>query len=294
MRHPLPLVEPGRYRPKPAKREAEVAGTNAIQEPAAQSAVGNAADNGKMAESAEPPPAQSANTENVPSHSDVSVFDGSANIPKDLPVSDALQAMMAEVLEAVPADFEHRIEELARPKDELPQEIHNINDEGDGKSLADLAVASPKTPIDFTQELGTNSETAETSSLAKELLGENFDVGKLKKQAKESSKDSAPVPDQAQENTTKDSAEDAPEDSTEVAFDIQTTESGVVQVSSPFLCMNTPQLADFTEPQTIFSTFSNDWVQEAGSVTEPVEGDASTFCFAEESQPMFIRKRKAK
>jgi hypothetical protein len=89
-----------------------------------------------------------------------------------------------------------------------------------------------------------------------------------------------------------DSAEPMETVAAEVALDVQEDESGTVQVSSPFMFNVVPQLADFAVPQTIFSTFSNDWIQESGSMSDSVENDVAKFCYTEESRPMFVRKKK--
>jgi hypothetical protein len=135
--------------------------------------------------------------------------------------------------------------------------------------LEDLAAALPKAKIDFTQELETAPEAPgePISPMAKELLGENFDFDALEQQTQQTS--------------------------AAVMLDVQTDETGVVQVSSPFLFADSPQLADFAAPQMISSTFSGDWIQESGSMIEPIEADASNFCFTEELQPMFVRKKRA-
>jgi hypothetical protein len=238
--------------------------------------------------------------------------------------------MIAEKSTTVPNNLENRIEESARLKEELPHEIHNDMDNDD---LDDLVAALPKTKIDFTEESEMGSEASEAiSPMAKELLGENFDFDSLAKQTKQPSQSPAPDSGTGTGTASETSEEVSPtakevldanidaagpekqtkqpfrflapgngtdaENAAEVAHDVQTLniqedEAGTVQVSSPFLVANSPQFADFTTPQTVLSTFSNDWVQETGGVVEPIAGDTSHFCFTEESQPMFIRKKRA-
>jgi len=211
---------------------------------------------------------ENADEENTSFHSGVSVFDGSGIIPKDLPVSDALNLMTAEDSAVIPHALEHRIEESTRLKDGLPHEIHPIRDDSDFDDWESLPTALPKAKIDFTQEFETDSEESETMSpMAKELLGEDFDFDALEQQSHQTS--------------------------AETMLDVQTDEARIVQVSSPFLLADSSQLADFTVPQMVLPTFSGDWIQESGSVIAPAEVDASNFCFTEESQPMFVRKKKA-
>ena len=76
------------------------------------------------------------------------------------------------------------------------------------------------------------------------------------------------------------------------AIDVQEDESGNVQASSPFMFSATPQLAELTKPQTILSTFSDDWIQKMDGTIAPIEGDISKFCFTEEPIPMFVRKKQ--
>jgi hypothetical protein len=53
-----------------------------------------------------------------------------------------------------------------------------------------------------------------------------------------------------------------------------------------------PQLAEFAIPQTVLPTFSDNWIQEAGTTAESNGEDAAKFCFTEESIPLFVRKKK--
>jgi|GEM_PF-1811321 len=435
-RHPLPLVEPGYFNawlpPKP---------TAEVPEVPAKAVVDDVADNEKatenVAENTDTPTDKAE--ENASLHSGVSVFDGSENVSKNLPVNDALNAMMAEVSETVPHNLESRIEESTRLKDGLPQEMRHIKDDLDLDDLEDLAAALPKSKIDFSQELETAPEAHEAiSPMAKELLGENFDFNALTQQAKQTSESlarandanvkeqpvagepvavapavvepvateptvaeavavepaatepmameptvaepvaaepvvtepavtepataepvvaepaaakSATVEPAATEPATAEPAvaaeptvaapattepvvaepapaepvaaepatatpvateqvppepiavepvvteptvaepavvEEPAKDSVEVMLNIQEDNAGMIQVSSPFLCADAPQLADFASPQMVLPMFSDDWIQ----VIEPVETDAAHFSFTEELQPMFVRKKK--
>jgi len=270
-RHPLPLVESGYnnawLRPKPKSNTANLA--KALTTPDEPDA-GAAPDNEEIQEDQETPFAEElTEEENRSFHSGTSVFDGSGIIPKNLPVSDALNLMMAESSAIVPNDLESRIEASTRLNDSLLQNVQHIRDDLDLDDLEDLAAALPKAKIDFTQELETDPEASSEpiSPMAKELLGENFDFDALEQQTQQT-----------------------PE---VVMLDVQADETGVVQVSSPFLFADSPQLADFAAPQMILPTFSGDWIQESDSMTEPIEADASIFCFTEELQPMFVRKKRA-
>ena len=84
-------------------------------------------------------------------------------------------------------------------------------------------------------------------------------------------------------------ATESAKDSAGIMLDIQEDNSGNVQVSSPFLCADAPQLADCATPQMVLPMFSDDWIQ----VIEPAETNAAHFSFSEELQPMFVRKKKA-
>jgi len=269
-RHPLPLVEPGYInawlRPKP---QINIADSAKVLTTPDESVADDTADSEEIAEDTE---AESTDEENASFYSGISVFDGSGVIPQDLSVSDALNMMTAESSTVVPKDLESRIEASTRLKDGLPQDVHHIKDDLDLADLEDLAAALPKAKIDFTQEFETDSEASDEpiSPMVRELLGEDFDFDALEQRAPQTQQRSA-----------------------EVMLDVQTDEAGIVQVSSPFLFADSPQLADFTVPQTVFSTFSGDWIQESGGVIEPVAVDVSNFCYTEESQPMFVRKKKA-
>jgi len=274
IRHPLPL---GGSLTPPKPREIRVADMAEIQEtPATEDIV-----DGENVEEKE-----GAQLDTSPDLADdkllssiTSVFDEATNIQENFPVSDILNAMIAGAPAGVPDDFEHRIEETAHAR----SDVRNINNDMDADDLDALAAAlPPREKIDFTQELEENSEVPDAiSPMAKELLGENFDFDALEEQAKESFKSLAPIND-----TDK-------EDASEVTFDVQEDEAGIIQVSSPFIVDVTPQLADFAEPQTVLPMFSSDWIQETESIVESLEGDVSQFCFTEESRPMFVRKGKA-
>jgi len=262
IRHPLPLVESGYVnawqRPKPKIPPSPMIVAESGETP--EDAV---AEDGGILIPAEPF-AETTVEENVLPPGEVSVFDHAANIPKNLPVNDALDSMMAAISAAIPNDLESRIEETTRLKDDLPQEVRPIKDDLDLDDLEDLVAALPKSKIDFSQEVESDSDSHEAvSTIAKELLGEDFDFDALETQ-----------PHQSSAAVTLDIREDTP---------------GLVQVSSPFLVTDTPQLTNLTEPQTVCSTFSDDWIQ----VIEPTEGGASPFSFTEELQPMFVRKKKA-
>jgi len=276
-RHPLPFFDPDTIPRKRSKSKAEV------QETADESVISGVIDNGEpqmgnneeLPTSSDVPPTESTEDENTSVPSVVSVFDGSGNVPQNLQINDVLNSMTAESSAIVPNDLEHRIEEAALPKNEFSyefQEDQNLND------LNDLAASLLKTPIDFSQEDEVSPEISDPiSPMAKELLGDNFDFDALQKQAKQSSEALVSL------NET----------NVEMMLDIQEDEAGIVQVSSPFSLADSIPLADFATPQTVLSTFSDDWVQESGNTVESAEGDISNFCFSEESQPMFVRKKKA-
>jgi hypothetical protein len=210
--------------------------------------------------------------------SEVSVFDGTEKIPQNMPVNEILEKMTTASPQEIPNDFEHRIESSARSEDELHSGIqHTIMDDMDENDLAALAGALPRDNIDFKKELETDSDNVEEiSSTAKEVLGEDFDLDALETQATEFA-----------------TALAEKKESTEIPLDVQENETGTIQVSSPFATNVSPQLAEFIIPQTIFSTFSDDWIQEAGDAAETIAGDPENFCFTEESRPMFIRKKKS-
>jgi len=265
-RHPLPLVEPGYVNAwLHPETKINIADSIKVQETTDEPVADGATDTGDIAEEVD---AELVDTENASFQSGISVFDGSGIIPKDLPVSAALNSMTATGSAVIPNELEYRIEESTRLKDGLPQEVRSIRDDLDCDDLEDLSTVLPKAKIDFTQEFETDPEVSETiSPMAKELLGEDFDFDTLEQQSQRASAD--------------------------IALDVQTDDTGTVQVSSPFLFADSPQLADFAVPQTVLSAFSGDWIQESGSVIAPAGADASIFCFTEESQPMFVRKKKA-
>ena len=307
VRHPLPLGGTIEIRQKPFSPQS--AETTEIEEIAqkitaesTETAHEVARDNGNIPEDpnmqAAPAADAPSNDADVPmsladpaseqseaQHSGVSVFDGAENIPQNLPINNLIESMTAEASVVLSNDLENRIEASALPTSEIPEELHTVPDEINHEELHAMAESFPKTTIDFSQELEIDSELADAvSSMAKELLGENFDFDALEKQsqqAKQSIKFPAPA-ENADEN-----------DSAEIALDVQEDESGTVQVSSPFVANTTPQLTDFTVPQTVFSTFSGDWIQEANSTTdEMMVGEPSRFCYTEESRPMFVRRNK--
>jgi len=211
-------------------------------------------------------PANEDESQEIP-HEKTSVFDGTANIPENLPISNILEAMTAETSTAIPDDFERRIEESAQPDDEVLSALRAFGDDMDHEALQALAEALPGTKIDFSQE-AEPEESSAVSPMAKELLGEQFDFDALERQADQLKQSSQPP-----------------------VLDVLEDESGVVQVSSPFMSA-TSQLAGFATPQTVLPAFSSDWIQESGITSELIEGDPSQFCYTEESRPMFVRKKK--
>jgi hypothetical protein len=261
-RHPLPLVEPG-YVNAWRRPEPKILTPEPAEEPGPTDAV---AEPGETAAQPEPLSAEAAVHEDAPLPGETSVFGKTTNVPNNLPISDVLDSMIAEVSSTIPDDLESRIEESTQLKDGLPQEVQHIRDDLDLDDLEDLAAALPKSKIDFSQEGDADPEAAEPIlPLAKELLGEHFNFDSLEQQAKQHA--------------------------AAIILDIQEKTPGLVQVSSPFLTADSSLLADLAEPQTVFSTFSDDWIQ----IIEPTEEeeDAAHFCFTEESLPMFVRKKKA-
>ena len=314
IRHPLPLggIIPALKPPQPTDA-AQTADDVEIQDITPESVViteavlNAAADGGNVQEAsnvqaASPtdapvkgvPPESPANEQGEPLHSGISVFEEAGSVPDHLPVNNLLESMTAEASVIIPSDLENRIDALALSADAIPEELHTHPDDTNPDHLQELADALteslPQTKIDFSQELEAAPELADAfSPMAKELLGENFDFDALEQQSKQA-KQSIQVPVPA------DNADDehSTTDSREIALDIQEDESGTVQVSSPFVVSVAPQLADFTTPQTIVSTFSDDWIQETNSTAdEMMLGDPARFCFSEESRPMFVRRSKS-
>ena len=278
-RHPLPLVEPGyvnlwlQAKPEPNPEVVEEQATSA------ESATGDPTTPEGIAEGTQSPTAEATNENNASSPPETSVFEGTKNAPAGLPVNAVLNSMTAEVSGDVPQDLESRIEETTRIKDGIPQDLNHIKDDLDLDDLNDLEAALPKSKIDFKQEQepATAPDASEAiSPMAKELLGENFDFDALEQQATKSHANLIPTNDTNAEVLA------------EGTLDIQDDHTGVVQVSSPFLCSDAPQFAELSTPQTILPTFSDDWIQ----VIEPAESDAEHFSFTEELQPMFVRKKR--
>ena len=208
--------------------------------------------------------------ENTPLPSEISVFDGTENIPDNIPISSVLESMTSEASVTLPGDFENIIEEVSQSGIIMPE---SIRDDLDHEDLLALADALPGAKIDFAQELEKDPEQSDAiSPMGKELIGENFDFDALEKQAIQ--------------------AKEALQTRQSFELDVQEDESGTIQVSSPFIFDAAPQLADFTMPQTILPMFSDDWIQESSSTAESAEEDATKFCFTEESRPMFVRKKK--
>jgi len=263
IRHPLPL-----------------GGTIGVRKTVKSDAV--AAEEGEIsaasAEDAEPPTAETLTGEStaVPTTEaqtappvETSPFDGAKNIPEQLPINDVLEAMTSEVAPAIPNDFERFIEESAQSNDEVISGLRTGGDEMDHDDLLALEEALPGTKIDFSQELETPAQEDDpVSPMAKELLGEQFDFEALERQTDQFKQSFQPS-----------------------ALDVREDESGMVQVSSPFMSA-TPQLAEFSMPQMVLPAFSSDWIQESGNHGVPIEGELSQFFYTEESRPMFVRKRK--
>ena len=298
IRHPLPLGGVIATSQMYARRKARIADSVEVEETLTESALDGIENKNENINPETAIPPDSADEKNgTATPSQISVFDGAENIPENLPVNDALNAMMAESSAIIPNDLEHRIEESAfGTEDNITPEVNNTGDDMDPDDLEALAAALPGTKIDFSQELEADSSTSDAiSPMAKELLGENFNFDAL--EAK-SVKFLIPAQDTGEGNTKNSQNVSANTDLTEVTeaaeitLDVQEDDTGIIQVLSPFIFNTSPQLADFTVPQTILSMFSNDWIQETGSMNESTEEDASKFCFVEESRPMFVRKTK--
>ena len=236
-------------------------------------------------------------------HPEVSVFDGAQNLPDHLPVGNLLESMTAEASVIISDDLENRIEASALPDGAIPEALQTTPDNANSDHLQALAEALadslPPTNFDFSQEEMDPEQAEAASAMAKELLGENFDFNALEQQSLRSKRTVAlddgasaeDAPDSSAEMNTDTATET---DSEEIALDIQEDGAGMVQVSSPFVANTVLQLSDFAAPQTIFPTFSDDWIQETNSTAdESMEGEASQFCYAEELRPMFVRRKKS-
>jgi len=285
IRHPLPLGGTIGPRPSPKKAEASITetteGAETIEDVEAQEKPTESIEGDTFSDSlvdnilhpfdASPVNSADAEQEKEPVSVDASVFDGTS-IPENLPpVGDTLAAMTAEVSPSIPSDFENLIEESAKPESEVLSKLP-LTDDFNLDDLRELEDALPgeKEKIDFSQELDTEQEFADSvPSMAKEVLGENYDFDALEQQVGMLKQSFQPP-----------------------VLDVLEDETGTVQVSSPFMAHVIPQIADIAVPQTVLSTFSSDWIQELGGATEMMEGDLSQFCFTEESRPMLAKKKK--
>ena len=215
----------------------------------------------------------SALEEDVLQHSEISVFDGTENIPDHIPVSSVLEAMTSETSAVVPGEFESIIEEVSQSGIVVPEDIHAISDDMDHEDIQALVEALPGKKIDFSQEIERDPEQSDAiSPMGKELIGENFDFDALEKQANRMREVL-----QARQS---------------FELDVQEDESGTIQVLSSFMFDATPQLEDFTMPQTIVPMFSDDWIQESNSTVALTEENTENLFFTEELRPMFVKKKK--
>ena len=218
----------------------------------------------------EPVPEEPADEESIPLPEEVSVFDGTEHVPEHLHVSSVLESMTSESASNLPGDFESIIEEVSQSGIIMPQDIR---DDLDNEDLLALAEALPGAKIDLLQELEQDPELPDDpiSPMGKELIGENFDFDALEKQANQ--------------------VKEAIHARQSFELDVQEDESGTIQVLSPFMFDATPQFADFTIPQTIVPMFSGDWIQESSSTVTSAEENVEQYFFAEESRPMFVRRK---
>ena len=209
-------------------------------------------------------PQEQATEETAAPQTETDVFKDAKSVPEGVPISSVLNAMISEAPVVIPSDFESRIEESAMPLDKFHSQL--LDEEDDQYELPAAVREQPSTRIDFARECEGNSDLAGTmSSLATEMLGENFDFNAL-------------------EQTSADSRQMA-------ALDIR-EEAGTVQVISSYMLGTAPQFSDFTVPQTILPVFPADWIQEPGKICGWDEGDAEKFCYTEELRPMFVKKNK--
>ena len=306
IRHPIPLggalvpqwwLPPKVHEPPGEVAEAETEAEADSEEEKAEN------DEQKAAE----PPAGDPDGQAETPPTEISVFDeATANVPQNLQVNDVLNAMISESSVEDLDDFESIIEATAQSKTAILEEIETNTNDMNLDDLQALAEALPGTKIDFSTELDADSYASNPMDpTVEELLGENFDYDALGKQTPQDEQDKqTPQPltflapadaDEVDEDADADEDEDdeaSVADAAEFMLDVQEDESGTVQVSSPFIVNTTPKFADFAVPQTILSSFSGDWIQEASGMAESSDGDPEKFCFTEESRPMFVRKRR--
>ena len=295
VRHPLPLggtIVPMWWNPpKPAAIATESAEAPEASTESAESASVEATDTGGSPEALAlqgTPPEDAAVAETPveqgePTHSGVSVFDGTENIPEGLSVNNVLNAMTTESPAVNLDNLERIIDESAQTGTVILEEVQSIVDDMNQDDLQALANALPGTKIDFSQELDEDAEDVQMEmSVAKDVLGEDFDFDALEKQSQQAKQSFKFLASAGNGNESADFAE--------IPLDVREDESGTVQVSSSFVVNTVPQLAGLTTPQTIVSFFSNDWIQESSGMAESSEADTAKFCFTEESRPMFERK----
>ena len=130
--------------------------------------------------------------------------DASLTGPDGLPVSDVLAEMMAEIEAAIPGDLERTIEEASLSPDALLPKMQALDEEQQEKEQYDedlqaLADTLQEEKIDLAEEFdgfdGDAEDSGAISSLAKDVLGEDFDFDSLTKQPLEQSESSADKPD---------------------------------------------------------------------------------------------------
>ena len=280
IRHPLPLggtIGP-RKPPKVKARPAE------IREMPIDPDEAKAFNSYVFGEDPPDKPQESASTVSSASDETAGFDDDSAG-----DVASLLNTMTSATPKPKPHDDESIIEASAQSKTEAQSGLKEITDDLDFDDIQALMDALPGDKMDPAQELsavqpGVQADDA-ISLMAKELLGENFSSDAVEKQSDENQSDETP--------SNEEQSEQIRESLPPLELDIQEDESGTVQVSSPFFAHVIPQLAEITIPETILSTFSNDWIQESGSTGCTLDGDPSQFCFTEESRPLLVRKRKS-
>jgi hypothetical protein len=116
----------------------------------------------------------------------VDVFDNAGNIPADLPIADALNAMMADLPSRVPNDLDNLVEQQETDGlQDIQKQIdsggddNDDTDENEAAQIAALCEAMPQETIDFEAEQAERERVGQMSETAKELLGADFNVDEL-------------------------------------------------------------------------------------------------------------------
>lgn len=221
------------------------------------------------------------------------------------PVDNIIDGMLSESRPEIPEDLSARIEEdEARSEGQFDgMNFDPLDDEDElmNRLMENIGMSRDEneTPIDFQNDLSSDETATEISSMAVELLGEDFDFDSLIEDAEQEKAEVLDAEDDLDwkdieksagkfaETSEGDSAtpETNPSDATDISGDEGVFHSEAISLADESLSNLFPDQLD------VVSVFPDELCQN--TIIKPeTSQEAEQFNFVEESRPMFVRKRK--